>query len=111
MKQKKSKKKNKELPKKESPKPVPRKTAYKQERGKVLPENSVKNLKELTLVIDLLRGRITIYDKRIGVQILLYLIMVGFWTFVVWNIGGWSLTIPALSNLNFSSFFGQGRSP
>ena len=67
-----------------------------------------KKDKKLLPVIYLLRGRTPIMeDKRM--QFVYYIITALFWTFVVWRIGVWVLSIPGVSNL--FEFFHQNKSP
>ncbi len=60
--------------------------------------------------IDLLRGRIPQFEND-WTTLLVLILVISFWAFVVYAIGIWSLSIPAIFNLPFNWLFKQGNSP
>jgi len=58
--------------------------------------------------IDLLKGRIPLMDNKV-MQFIYFIVVVGFWMFVIWMIGSWTLSIPVVSNL--FEFIKNARSP
>lgn len=61
-------------------------------------KNTKNKLDKTSRVIDLLRGRTPIMENKI-LEIFYFLVIVGFWMFIVWKISIWSLSIPSISNL------------